>query len=133
MQNHKNAERSGCLTVLVMILKKMMFGASTRIIRKATTINGYISMLIGCGITILVQSSSVTTSVLTPLVGVGLITVEQVSSRIWNSNAVASSRTSPLWVIVACIMHSPDVPAYAWSEYRYYRHWDPCRSRLGHF
>lgn len=66
-----------CLALLVMVLKKMLLGASTRIIRKATDINGYISMLIGCGVTVLVQSSSVTTSVLTPLVGVGLITVEQ--------------------------------------------------------
>jgi sodium-dependent phosphate cotransporter len=42
-------------------------------LRKATDVNGYIAMLIGCGITILVQSSSITTSVLTPLVGVGVL------------------------------------------------------------
>lgn len=71
-----------CLIGLVTILKMLLFGASTRIIRKATDINGYISMLIGCGVTVLVQSSSVTTSVLTPLVGVGLITVEQVSGKL---------------------------------------------------
>lgn len=67
-----------CLMGLVAILKKMLLGASTRMIHKCTDVNGYISMLIGCGVTILVQSSSVTTSVLTPLVGVGLVTVEQV-------------------------------------------------------
>ena len=38
---------------------------------------GYSSILIGCGLTILVQSSSVFTSALTPLVGMGLITVER--------------------------------------------------------
>jgi sodium-dependent phosphate cotransporter len=68
-----------CLLGLVFILKKMLLGASTRMIHKATDVNGYISMLIGTGITVLVQSSSVTTSVLTPLVGIGLVTVEQVS------------------------------------------------------
>ena len=68
-----------CLIGLVTILKKMLLGASTRMIHKATDVNGYISMLIGCGVTVLVQSSSVTTSVLTPLVGVGLVSVEQVS------------------------------------------------------
>jgi sodium-dependent phosphate cotransporter len=34
-------------------------------------------MLIGCGLTVLVQSSSITTSVLTPLVGLGAIRLEQ--------------------------------------------------------
>lgn len=67
-----------CLMGLVTILKKMLLGASTRMIHKCTDVNGYISMLIGCGVTVLVQSSSVTTSVLTPLVGVGLVSVEQV-------------------------------------------------------
>jgi len=68
-----------CLMGLVFILKKMLLGASTRIIHKCTDVNGYFSMLIGAGLTMLVQSSSVTTSVLTPLVGVGVVTVEQVS------------------------------------------------------
>jgi sodium-dependent phosphate cotransporter len=40
-------------------------------------VNGLIAMLIGAGITMLVQSSSITTSVLTPLVGVGCIQLEQ--------------------------------------------------------
>jgi len=39
--------------------------------------NGYIAILIGCGLTILVQSSSITTSALTPLVGMGAIRLEQ--------------------------------------------------------
>jgi sodium-dependent phosphate cotransporter len=63
---------------LVWILKKMLMGASQRIIYKATSLNGYVSMVIGCLITMLVQSSSVTTSTLTPLVGLGIIPVEQV-------------------------------------------------------
>ncbi len=65
-----------------MVLKKMLLGTSEGIIRKATNLNGYVSMVFGAGITVLVQSSSVTTSVLTPLVGVGLITLEQVLSLV---------------------------------------------------
>jgi sodium-dependent phosphate cotransporter len=58
-----------CLFASVKILQRIMMGASTRVLYKATNINGYLAMLIGAGITILVQSSSITTSVLTPLVG----------------------------------------------------------------
>jgi solute carrier family 34 (sodium-dependent phosphate cotransporter) len=58
-----------CLVGLVFILQKMLLGVSTRIIYKATSVNGYVAIAIGCGVTILVQSSSITTSVLTPIVG----------------------------------------------------------------
>jgi sodium-dependent phosphate cotransporter len=67
----------GCLIGLVTILQKMLMGMSTRIIYKATNINGYLAILIGCGITILVQSSSITTSALTPFVGMGALRLEQ--------------------------------------------------------
>jgi len=66
-----------CLVGLVTLLQKMLLGTSTRIIYKATNINGYLSMLVGVGITILVQSSSITTSTLTPLVGMGVLHLEQ--------------------------------------------------------
>mmetsp|Transcript_20357 Transcript_20357/g.35806 ORF Transcript_20357/g.35806 Transcript_20357/m.35806 type:complete len:267 (-) Transcript_20357:237-1037(-) len=58
-----------CLAGSVTVLQQMLVGASTRIIYKATDINGYLAMVIGCAITIAVQSSSITTSTLTPLVG----------------------------------------------------------------
>ena len=66
-----------CLIGLVTVLQKMLMGVSTRIIYKATDMNGYVAMIIGCGLTILVQSSSITTSTLTPLVGMGAIRLEQ--------------------------------------------------------
>jgi len=66
-----------CLIGLVTVLQKMLMGVSTRIIYKATNMNGYLAMLIGCGLTILVQSSSITTSVLTPFVGIGALQLEQ--------------------------------------------------------
>jgi len=66
-----------CLIGLVTVLQKMLLGLSTRIIYKATNINGYFAMVIGAGITILVQSSSITTSALTPFAGIGAIHLEQ--------------------------------------------------------
>lgn len=66
-----------CLLFLVTILQRMLMGMSTRIIYKATNINGYLAMVVGCGITMLVQSSSITTSVLVPFVGMGIIRLEQ--------------------------------------------------------
>merc|ERR1719229_661406 len=54
----------------------MLLGMSTRIINKAVNINGYLAIVIGAGLTVLVQSSSITTSTLTPLVGMGVIPLE---------------------------------------------------------
>lgn len=67
----------GALIGLVALLQKMLLGMSARVIYKATNVNGYIGMVIGCVITMLVQSSSITTSTLTPLVGLGVIRLEQ--------------------------------------------------------
>ena len=78
----------------------MLLGGSERIIKKATAINGYVSMAIGCGITMAVQSSSVTTSVLTPIVGVGLISVEQMYPLTLGAN-IGTTITSILAALVA--------------------------------
>jgi sodium-dependent phosphate cotransporter len=66
-----------CLFGMVKVLQKMLLGMSTRIIYKATNVNGYLAMFIGMGLTILVQSSSITTSTFTPIVGLGVIRLEQ--------------------------------------------------------
>jgi len=50
---------------------------SNRVIYKATNINPYLAILLGVGVTLLVQSSSITTSALTPLVGMDVIRLEQ--------------------------------------------------------
>lgn len=89
-----------CLGGLVKVLKSMLLGGSERIIKKATTINGYISMAIGCGITMAVQSSSVTTSVLTPIVGVGIVTVDQMYPLTLGAN-IGTTITSILAALVA--------------------------------
>mmetsp|Transcript_30672 Transcript_30672/g.74314 ORF Transcript_30672/g.74314 Transcript_30672/m.74314 type:complete len:206 (+) Transcript_30672:745-1362(+) len=65
------------LTLLVVLQQGMLLGGSTRFIHKATSINGYLAILLGCGITMAVQSSSITTATITPMVGMGLIRLEQ--------------------------------------------------------
>jgi len=66
-----------CLLFLVTLLQKMLLGTSTRVLYKATNVWPIFSMMIGFLITLLVQSSSITTSALTPLVGIGIIHLEQ--------------------------------------------------------
>jgi sodium-dependent phosphate cotransporter len=66
-----------CLMGLVNVLQRGLMGMSTRIIYKATNVPGVVAIVIGAAVTLLVQSSSITTSVLTPLVGIGVIQLEQ--------------------------------------------------------
>ena len=66
-----------CLIGLVGILQRLLLGTSTRLVYKATDVNGYVAIAIGAGVTMLVQSSSITTSTLTPLVGMGALRLEQ--------------------------------------------------------
>ena len=66
-----------CLIILVNILTAMLESVSSRIIYKCTNINGYLGILIGTGLTVMVQSSSVVSSTLTPFVGVGALGLEQ--------------------------------------------------------
>ncbi len=66
------------LRYLVIILKKMMMGRSERILHKYIFGAPLAAMACGVVLTILVQSSSVTTSVIVPMVGAGILTVRQV-------------------------------------------------------
>lgn len=100
-----------CLIMLVTILQKMLLGMSTRIVYKATDINGYVAIVIGAGITMLVQSSSITTSTLTPLVGMGVLRLEQMYPLTLGANigttmtgilaALVTEGTEPLQVALA--------------------------------
>ena len=57
-----------CLALffLVWTLKRLFLGSAKNCIRKATGLNGYLNILVGAGMTIAVQSSSIITSALTP-------------------------------------------------------------------
>jgi len=75
-----------CLVVLVKLLNSILHSPLKRIVRKAVNadfpgkaafLTGYVAMLVGAGVTVLVQSSSVFTSALTPLAGIGVVTVDR--------------------------------------------------------
>ena len=67
----------GALYCLVKLLQSLVMGQAKKVIMKGTMMNDYLAMLLGMGITIIVQSSSVTTSALTPLVGIGVLPVHK--------------------------------------------------------
>jgi len=68
---------SGGLTCLCLALKKIFMSTAKRLIRYAIQVNDYLALTIGLGITLLVQSSSVCTSALTPLAGIGVLPLEK--------------------------------------------------------
>mmetsp|Transcript_19647 Transcript_19647/g.32297 ORF Transcript_19647/g.32297 Transcript_19647/m.32297 type:complete len:612 (-) Transcript_19647:124-1959(-) len=66
-----------CLVGLVKILSYIIRGSAEKIVKRALNMNGYLAILVGCGVTVFVQSSSITTSILTPLVAVGVLELEK--------------------------------------------------------
>merc|ERR1711988_717069 len=49
-------------------------------------VTGYFAIAVGFGLTIVVQSSSITTSVITPLVGVGVVKIERMYPTVLGAN-----------------------------------------------
>uniref|UniRef100_A0A3P9N9G9 Sodium-dependent phosphate transport protein 2A n=1 Tax=Poecilia reticulata TaxID=8081 RepID=A0A3P9N9G9_POERE len=85
----------GCLILLVKLLNSMLKGQVSNVINKIlntdfpppfTWVTGYLALIAGAGMTFLVQSSSVFTSALTPLVGVGVISLERTYPLTLGSN-----------------------------------------------
>ncbi|CAE7201453.1 Slc34a2 [Symbiodinium natans] len=68
-----------CLALfcLVKLLHALVLGRAKTMILRATSMNDYLAMAVGAILTFVVQSSSVVTSALTPLCGLGLIMVEK--------------------------------------------------------
>lgn len=64
---------SGGMLGLTKCLTKIFMARAAKIIQVAMLMNDYIGILVGLGITIIVQSSSVTTSALTPLAAIGVL------------------------------------------------------------
>ncbi|XP_056143795.1 sodium-dependent phosphate transport protein 2A-like [Lampris incognitus] len=84
-----------CLVLLVKLLNSLLKGHVAKVIQ--TVINtdlpypfgwlaGYLAMIVGAGMTFIVQSSSVFTSALTPLIGIGVITLERAYPLTLGSN-----------------------------------------------
>lgn len=56
----------------------------------------YTAIAVGCAMTILVQSSSIFTSALTPLAGIGVISLERIYPLTLGSN-IGTTTTGELW------------------------------------
>ena len=84
-----------CLVVIVKTLHSLLRGQIALVIRKTFNadfpkpfgfLTGYIAILVGAGLTILIQSSSIFTSTLTPLVGLGIVGLDRVYPLTLGSN-----------------------------------------------
>ncbi|XP_049911744.1 sodium-dependent phosphate transport protein 2B-like [Epinephelus moara] len=99
-----------CLILIVKLLNSMLKGQVAVIIKKVLNtdfpfpfawVTGYIAILVGAGMTFIVQSSSVFTSAITPLVGIGVISLERAYPLTLGSNigttttAILAAMASP--------------------------------------
>ncbi|KAM9348839.1 sodium-dependent phosphate transport protein 2A-like [Symphorus nematophorus] len=99
-----------CLILLVKLLNSLLKGHVASAINKVvntdfpfpfTWLAGYLALLVGAGMTFLVQSSSVFTSAITPLIGIGVISIERAYPLTLGSNlgttttATLAALTSP--------------------------------------
>lgn len=84
-----------CLVIIVKILHSLLRGQMAYIIRKFINsdfpgmfsyFTGYLAILIGAGLTMLVQSSSIFTSSITPLVGMGVLSLDRMYPLSLGSN-----------------------------------------------
>ena len=84
-----------CLISIVKLLHSLLKGQMAVMIRKFVNANfpgycsyftGYLAILVGAGLTVLLQSSSIFTSSLTPLVGMGVVSLERMYPLTLGSN-----------------------------------------------
>ncbi|KAG6595898.1 Sodium-dependent phosphate transporter [Phytophthora cinnamomi] len=74
------------LVTLVKMLAKVFLGPTKTLISKLLNYNGYVNIFVGTLITFAVHSSTVVTSTLTPMAGLGVITLEQVYPLVIGAN-----------------------------------------------
>ncbi|XP_052499927.1 sodium-dependent phosphate transport protein 2A [Budorcas taxicolor] len=84
-----------CLILLVKMLNSLLKGQVAKVIQKVintdfptpfTWATGYFAMVVGASMTFVVQSSSVFTSAITPLIGLGVISIERAYPLTLGSN-----------------------------------------------
>ncbi|KAH9514334.1 hypothetical protein Btru_028790 [Bulinus truncatus] len=101
-----------CLYLMVKVLHSLLGGQIAKAARKTINadfpkpfhwLTGYFAIIVGAGMTILVQSSSVFTSALTPLVGIGCLKIERMYPLTLGSN-IGTTFTG----ILAAMASSPD-------------------------
>ncbi|XP_036379766.1 sodium-dependent phosphate transport protein 2A-like [Megalops cyprinoides] len=84
-----------CLVLLVKLLNSLLRGQVAKVIQRIINtdfpypfgwLTGYLAILVGAGMTFVVQSSSVFTSAITPLIGIGVISIERAYPLTLGSN-----------------------------------------------
>ncbi|KAJ8367212.1 hypothetical protein AAFF_G00324250 [Aldrovandia affinis] len=84
-----------CLVLLVKLLSFLLQGQVTTVIQRVINTDfsypfgwlaGYLAIVVGAGMTFVVQSSSVFTSAMTPLIGIGVISIERAYPLTLGSN-----------------------------------------------
>ncbi|NWZ35208.1 NPT2A protein, partial [Brachypodius atriceps] len=84
-----------CLILLVKLLNSLLKGQVAKAIQKVINtdlphplswLTGYFAMMVGAGMTFVLQSSSVFTSAITPLIGLGVISIERAYPLTLGSN-----------------------------------------------
>jgi len=74
------------LSQLVNLMKKLVIGKIERLLHNYLFVNAFRSFVLGAVFTTIVQSSSVVTSLAIPLVGAGILTIEQIFPYTLGSN-----------------------------------------------
>ena len=94
------------LRYLVKLLRALLLGRSEQLIHKYVFGNPALALLFGVLITVMVQSSSITTSVMVPLVGAGIVTVAQIFPFVLGAN-IGTTITAILAALVAAADGGP--------------------------
>ncbi|XP_048648219.1 sodium-dependent phosphate transport protein 2A isoform X2 [Marmota marmota marmota] len=115
-----------CLILLVKMLNSLLKGQVAKVIQKVintdlpapfTWVTGYFAMVVGAGMTFVVQSSSVFTSAITPLIGLGVISIERAYPLTLGSNigttttAILAALASPKEKLSSSFQPLPSFPA----------------------
>ena len=89
-----------CLLLMVKNLRALLQGSLASVVKKTINsdfpgifacLTGYVAILVGAVSTVLVQSSSIFTSTMTPLVGIGVVTIERVYPMFCGTNIGTTS------------------------------------------
>ncbi|EQC29333.1 hypothetical protein SDRG_13002 [Saprolegnia diclina VS20] len=103
----------GSLLVLVKTLQALLRGSAQAIIQRVLNWNGYLNIGIGALITFCVQSSSIVTSTLTPMAGLGVISLEQMYPLVIGANL----GTTVTALLASLVTGSPDAVAVALTHF----------------
>ena len=89
-----------CVIGLMAVAQWLLKGLTTRVVYKVANVNGYMGIVLGAGLTMLLQSSTLTTSLLTPWVGIGVLRLEQMYPLTLGAN-IGTTLSSILAALVA--------------------------------